>query len=424
MSISRPFLLALLGAALLVATLLSVQNARNRAADEPAPAAQQIEAPPPAAPAAQLSPQQALEAAFSSDVKSARFDGKVSLSAQRQSGSLEFAGAYQSAGRGELPQFEVDVKLQGGGQRLRAGFVSTGKKAWITQDTIGYPLPGASREALRKVVRERAGQGPARLPFDPSGWVKDVRSEGAERIDGVQTEHVSASVDASAAVRDLTRLAGQSGWAQGVLPAGVFEMVEKAVRRADFDVYVGRQDKLLRRLTAELEIAPPRGGPVKLSAAFNLSDVNEQQSIAAPAKVREGLPGGELGKLARGIVQALSLATGADPVARKGRAPDTKAHLKAARALADHRKVVIFFKHPKGLDDRAVAVAVRSLDRGSRAVVLTDDVANVRRYGSLVENLGVSQTPAVVVISRQGRASLIEGFIDAGSLVQVVADAR
>jgi hypothetical protein len=57
-------------------------------------------------------------------------------------------------------------------------------------------------------------------------------------------------------------------------------------------------------------------------------------------------------------------------------------------------------------------------------VVLTDDVANVRRYGSLVENLGVSQTPAVVVIGRRGEASLVEGFVDAGSLAQVVADAR
>src|SRR5688572_5831282 len=114
MSISRPFLLALLGAALFGATLLAIQNARNRTADAPVPVVQQDEAPRQAPqPAAQLSPQEALKAAFSSDVKSARFDGKVSLSAQGQSGSLAVAGAYQGAGKGELPQFEVDVRLQG-----------------------------------------------------------------------------------------------------------------------------------------------------------------------------------------------------------------------------------------------------------------------------------------------------------------------
>jgi hypothetical protein len=425
MSISRPFLLALLGAALFGATLLAIQNARNRTADAPVPVVQQDEAPQPAPqPATQLSPQEALKAAFSSDVKSARFDGKVSLSAQGQSGSLAVAGAYQGAARGELPLFEVDVRLQGGGEKLDAGFVSTGKKGWVTQGRVGYELPGASWEALTKVVRERAGSKPVQLPLDPSQWVKDARSEGSERIDGVVTEHVSASVDAPAALRDVMKLAGQNGQAQAVLPAGMLDKVEKAVKRADFDVYVGREDRILRRLTAELEIAPRKEGAIKLAAVFNLSDVNEPQSIDAPTKVREGLPGGELGELTRGFVQGLSLATGAERGTRKAGAASTNAHLKAARAVADHRKVVIFFEHPRGLDDRAVAGAVRSLDRRSDAVILTDDVANVDRYGSLVEDLGVSQTPAVVVVDRRGRASLIEGFVDAGSLVQVVADAR
>ena len=99
--------------------------------------------------------------------------------------------------------------------------------------------------------------------------------------------------------------------------------------------------------------------------------------------------------------------------------------MKAERAVADNRKVVIFFENHKGLDDRAVEQSVRSLDRRTKSVVvLTDDVRNVDRYGSMVEDLGVNQAPAIVVIGRSGKASLIEGFIDADSLVQVVADAR
>ena len=54
----------------------------------------------------------------------------------------------------------------------------------------------------------------------------------------------------------------------------------------------------------------------------------------------------------------------------------------------------------------------------------TDDVRNADRYESLLEDLGVNQAPAIVVIGRSGKASLIEGYIDADSLVQVVADAR
>jgi hypothetical protein len=105
--------------------------------------------------------------------------------------------------------------------------------------------------------------------------------------------------------------------------------------------------------------------------------------------------------------------------------PVTNAHLKAERAVADNKKVVIFFKNPRALDDRAVADSVRFLDnRAKQVVVLTDDLGNVDRYGRLLENLGVTQAPAIVVIGRSGKASLVEGYVDGPSLAQVVADAR
>jgi hypothetical protein len=72
-----------------------------------------------------------------------------------------------------------------------------------------------------------------------------------------------------------------------------------------------------------------------------------------------------------------------------------------------------------------VAESVRSLDRRTKNVVfLTDDVRNSDRYGSLLEDLEVSQAPAIVIIGRSGQAELLEGYVDADTLVQVVADAR
>jgi hypothetical protein len=67
---------------------------------------------------------------------------------------------------------------------------------------------------------------------------------------------------------------------------------------------------------------------------------------------------------------------------------------------------------------------MRELDSRTRAVVLTDDVDAVDRYGSMVEDLGVSQTPSVVLIDRRGDARLIEGYVDTDTLAQAVADAR
>ncbi len=59
-----------------------------------------------------------------------------------------------------------------------------------------------------------------------------------------------------------------------------------------------------------------------------------------------------------------------------------------------------------------------------KLVVFTDDVANTERYGQLVENLGVTQAPAIVYIDRRGTASLVEGYVDGPSLAQVIADRR
>jgi hypothetical protein len=97
---------------------------------------------------------------------------------------------------------------------------------------------------------------------------------------------------------------------------------------------------------------------------------------------------------------------------------------RAARAVADGKKVVILFHNPKGLDDREMRKVIRRLDARTRALVLVDHVDAVDRYGSMVEDLGVSQTPAVVLIDRTGTARLIEGYVDTDTLAQAVADAR
>jgi hypothetical protein len=158
---------------------------------------------------------------------------------------------------------------------------------------------------------------------------------------------------------------------------------------------------------------------VQMDLRFEFSDVNEPQDVNAPSKVVDRLPGGEYGTFVKGFLVGL----GGDATAIG--VPTTNAHVKAARGVAQGRKVVIFFRNPRGLDDRAVDSAVRTLDRETKkVVVLSDHVGNVDEYGSMVEDLGVSQTPAVVVIDSRGSARLIEGYVDSESLVQVVADAR
>jgi|SRR5829696_191719 len=429
MALSRPFLLALVGLVLLAATVFAVQNARDSSQGTSAATGDQQAPAQPAqggsAPAAELSPQQLLEAAASTDVSSARFDAQVSVKAAGDSAEVSVDGAAQSVGG--TPEVDVDVKFSAAGQMLTAGFVTTDGNAWLTKDGVGYKVPEDSWKAVMDAAKDRDAAGPVALPVDPSGWVKNVKSEGSETLDGVDAEHITASLDAGAALADISKLAEQqAGPGQGAtLPPQVLAKVEDSVKKADFDVYIGKDDKVIRRLSADVEARVPNAGAFEVALELNLSDVNEPQQIEPPTKVTQKVPGGLFGQFAQGFYTGLSLTTGADASALGLGVPTTNAHLKAERAVADHRKVVISFQNPRGLDDRAVAASVRALDRSTKkVVVLTDHVGNVDEYGSLVQDLGVNQAPSIVVIDRGGQARLIEGYVDAETLAQVVADAR
>jgi hypothetical protein len=432
MALSRPFLLALLGVALLGATIFAVSNARNTA-DDSAPVAQQTadpaatpaqatpaQATPAQAPTA--SPQELLTAGFTPDsLESASFTGALSFTSQGKKNTIKTSGAFELAGPKEMPKVDVQVNVNVPGFDGRGGFVTTGDRAWLTRGDTGYAIP---RKAWGQIVAGRkSGATPAadtpKVDVNPSSWLRNVKSEGSVKMDGVDVTHVSADVNSAKAVTDVVKAVDRTGQ----VPAGAEASLSKVVKNGHLDAWVG-DDKIMRRVSLDLT-GKGTSGAVAMALDFRLSGVNKPQDIGRPAKVKHALPGGVFGQVANGFVTGLGSSVGVTADDLQLDVPNTNSHLKAERAVADNRKVVIFFQNPKGIDDRAVARSVRSLDRRTKSVVvLTDDVRNADKYGSMVEDLGVNQAPAIVVIGRSGKASLIEGYIDAESLVQVVADAR
>jgi hypothetical protein len=247
-----------------------------------------------------------------------------------------------------------------------------------------------------------------------------VKSQGTERMDGVEVTHLTADVNSAKMLTELVKT-----WSDTApLPGAEQRLRQGGFRDGQLEVWVG-DDKIMRR--ASLEMSGPGTGGRRVNAALNFefSGVNKPQSITRPSKVKNAMPSGTFGQLANGLVKSVASDVGVSAEELRLGVPNTNAHVKAERAVADNRKVVIFFENPKGFDDRAVERSVQALDRRTKSVVvLTDDVRNADRYESLLEDLGVNQAPAIVVIGRSGKASLIEGYIDADSLVQVVADAR
>jgi hypothetical protein len=419
MAISRPFLLALLGALLLGATLFAVQNARDNSTDEAAPAAQQVvpgeQAAKPVEPAPTVSPEELLRTAFQGgEIKSTAFDATISGAGNDSRFSLELTGAFERGAANDVPDFDLNLQIAANGERAEGGFVSLGDEAYFTRGDAGWRVPDEVWTPLVEAVASGAGAQPQNLalPFDPQSWIRDVKSEGTETLDGVETTHISAAVDTKRVFRDVLSLASLSG-----TPLPSARDAASTVKRADFEVWVGSDDRVLRRLSADVEVARS-----ELSFDLELTDVNQPQGIEAPADVRTGMPDGAFGELAEGLVTGLSGLSGAQPVSLAALTSNNPR--RAARAVEAGKKVVIFFHNPQGLDDRATKRVVRALDGRTNALVLTDHVDAVDRYGKMVEELGVSQTPSVVLIDRAGDARLIEGYVDTDTLAQAVADAR
>jgi hypothetical protein len=397
MAISRPFLLVLLGAVLLGATALAVQNARTSSDNDTAPALVQTDgAAAPANTSSTSGPADTLRTAFDfGDLKSARFDAKLGLG---KSSGVRLTGAFAASATKGIPDFKVHVSAGG----VDGGFVSLGDKAYFVRGDTGWRVPAS----LWTPVAQNS-------PFavHPSTWVRDVKSEGTDTVGGVKSEHVSASVDPKAVVNDFAQAAGQTG---GKPPRAL----SRAVKGGEIDAWVGTDDHILRRLSAKLTLT----GGSRVELDIRLSDVNKPQQIEAPAHLRAGAPSGAFGALAQGLAGNMGRATGEESTSLAAlTSPNPR---RAARAVHDHRKVVILFRNPRGLDDRAMTAVMRTVDRRTGALVLSDNVDAVERYGKLVEDLGVSQTPSIVIIDRAGKAQLLEGYVDSGTLTQAVADAR
>ena len=98
-----------------------------------------------------------------------------------------------------------------------------------------------------------------------------------------------------------------------------------------------------------------------------------------------------------------------------------------ARALNANKVVVLFFYEPTAADDQATRAAVRAVraggGNGGRVRLFQDLVARISDYRRLVGSLGISQSPALVVIDRDRKAELLQGYLDSGTIEQTVRDA-
>ena len=148
--------------------------------------------------------------------------------------------------------------------------------------------------------------------------------------------------------------------------------------------------------------------------------------------------GGDPAKPAKPVQAASKPAAPAKPAAKADAAaaqakpdPAAEARKKAAAAglpgsvavaLAKGQTVVLLLSDGKSADDRSTADAVRELRGAKNIKVVSDRLSRLGSYRAIVGRVGVTQSPAVVIV-RGSKARVVEGYVDPETLRQQVIDA-
>jgi hypothetical protein len=269
-----------------------------------------------------------LDRAFTEEIRSAdlNLEAEIALTGLLEDPvRIEAEGPFRS-NQGRLPSADIELRIgsDGGGQTVTSGVLTTGDRAFVKFQDVYYEQPPARvREANRAIRQNSKGshdQPLSELGLDPRSWLAEAEQEGDAEVAGVETRHVSGTLDVDILLRNLNRFVARSGSALGdaaeqaapprLSDADIRELSE-AVEDPSFDIYIGKEDDIIRRVSGRVEFEIPKrsraglggldGGSIVFSVEFR--DVNGDQEIEAPANARPmsdlttslgagGLPGG------------------------------------------------------------------------------------------------------------------------------------
>jgi hypothetical protein len=217
--------------------------------------------------------------------------------------SLHIAGPFQSAGAGRFPQFALALTRAAGRRSVGAGAVSTGGRLYLELGGRTFLAPAATISALEQGYRQASstgtaaagGQSLAALGLEPRGWLTKPSVAGRANVDGAETIHIVAGLDASRFLADAARLQAPAEALTGAGGAGLLTparaaALSRSLRSGRVDLYTGAKDHLLRRLALRAEVLVPaaeRAAPGQLpdgmlTFTLRFARLNSPQTIAAP----------------------------------------------------------------------------------------------------------------------------------------------
>ena len=277
-----------------------------------------------------------LDRAFSTPIHSAdlKLDAQIELKGLLADPiKLEAEGPFRT-NKGKLPSADIELQVgSGGGQTISSGVLTTGDRVFVKFQDVYYEQPAAQvRKTNASIARrgKQSGQSLSELGLDPRSWIAEAKDEGDANAAGADTRHVSGTLDVEQLMRNINAFVGKSASALGSggkssprLTSTDIHELAKAVKNPSFDVYVGKNDGTIRRVSGRIEFCVPEadraglGGLTGGSIVFSveLRNVNGNQKIEAPANSRP------LSKLTNSLGGALG-ALGGGTATPNGDAPE------------------------------------------------------------------------------------------------------
>ena len=146
-----------------------------------------------------------------------------------------------------------------------------GAGAFVSFQDTDYEVPqelfdqfSTTYQQLQQQSQSQGDQGNLlqSLGIDPTNWLTDLSNEGTEDVEGTETVHISGQADVPKLVEDIKKIAQNAPkLGQRVTPQqlGQLDQLTAIIKSAEFDIFSGASDNLLRKIDANLELTPPAG---------------------------------------------------------------------------------------------------------------------------------------------------------------------
>jgi hypothetical protein len=199
-----------------------------------------------------------------------------------------------------LPDYEIELGVRDYGLKLS----SVHGKSYATLGETGYELPARVRDRLvRSSARGANGLMRTLEQFgvSPPRWETERRVAGNERIDGVDTVHITTSFNAGRILRDANTLLGlmsSLGVTRAVglpsqIPARARRLFVGGVTTKVGESWIGTADKVLRRSGFTMRFSIPKADRARLGGIsggmvvgmLGVTEVGTPQKITAPASL-------------------------------------------------------------------------------------------------------------------------------------------